>query len=164
MMGIRNSGLAVLVMLILMHGPAEARSFRDFNAIPTPGALPDNATMVEDIRFLDRDLVVRGVNHILDAWNRGELMPVLAENFVNAQKLEDTVLTTVPRDATLSLESLGSYNVLRQYRIDDPERGKYRVSRVAVTVRLQLTFNDPRTGYQRLPSTSEFILDIREPI
>ncbi|MDX1694316.1 MAG: hypothetical protein R3208_11180 [Ketobacteraceae bacterium] len=164
MMGIRITGLVALVVLALLPGHTDARSFRDFNAIPTPEALPDNAKLVEDIRFLDRELVERGVNHILGAWNRGELAPVLAEDFMDAQKLADTILTTVPRDARLSLESLGGYNVLRQYRIEDPDSGNYRVSRVAVIVRLQLTFNDPRTGYQRLPSTSEFILDIREPI
>lgn len=164
MIGIRVPGLVALVTLALLLGNAEARSFRSFSAIPTPGALPDNAEMLEEIRFLDRELVERGVNHILDAWNRGELAPVLAEDFADAQKLADTVLTTVPRDARLLLESLASYNVVRQYRIEDPDRGAYRVTRVAVTVRLQLTFNDPQTGYQRLPSTSEFILDIREPI
>ncbi|PAV24429.1 hypothetical protein CF392_16330 [Tamilnaduibacter salinus] len=141
-----------------------SRSFRDFTQIPTPSALPDGAERIESLHRLDRELVLEGVNAILSAWNQGQLDTILVQDFADAQKLSDTVLTEVPRDARLALLSMRSYNVISQHRVAEPGDGDRRVSRVAVTVRLQLTFNDPRTGYQGLPSTSEFILEIREPI
>lgn len=154
----------VTLALLLVAQGSSSRSFRDFSRIPTPSALPQGAEPVDLLQRLDRELVLQGVNEILSAWNEGRLENVLAENFMNARKLVDTVTTTVPQDARLSLQSMRSYNLLRQYRLHEPGRGEVRVSRVAVAVRLQLTFNDPLTGYQRLPSTSEFILEIREPI
>lgn len=166
MISLRNKaamGLVSIIVLVVFSTSLSARSFRDMLQIPTPSALPSGAKQVEQIQWLDRELVLEGINHILDSWNNGQLENVLAEDFVNARKLIDTVTTTVPQDAELSLLAMRSYNVLRQYRINDPGQSETRVSRVAVTVRLQLTFNDPQTGYQRLSNTSEFIIEIREP-
>lgn len=156
--------LMAALLLTLAAELVSARSFRDFNAIPAPSLLPENAVSITPLKPLDQQLIRQGIDEILTAWNRGEIQDVLAEDFVNVQRLADTIITVVPRDARLSLLSLRSHHLLRQYHLKEPGQGSWRVSRVAVTVRLQLTFNDPRTGYQRLPSTSEFILEIREPI
>ena len=37
------------------------------------------------------------------------------------------------------------------------------VSRVSATVRTQIEYNDPRTGFQRLDGTNELVLVVRFP-
>lgn len=164
----RASGLLVVtlslfVIVALQLAEPQARTFRDFRAIPKPEALPDNAERVDTIEPIDRELVERGVREILGAWNSGQLQPLLAEAFVNRQKLADTLITVVPRDAELGLLSLRSYSTLEQYNTEDTQKGRYRVSKVSAVIRMQVIFNDAQTGFQRLPNTSEFIIEIREP-
>ena len=161
--------LAIITLLLMITGIVQlsdthARTFREFRQIPKPEALPNNAERVETIEPIGRELVERGVREILAAWNSGQLEGLLAEAFVNRQKLADTLITVVPRDAELGLLSLRSFSTLEQYKTDDPQKGQYRVSKVSTVVRMQVIFNDPQVGYQRLPNTSELIIEIREPI
>ncbi|MCS3903361.1 hypothetical protein J2T55_001382 [Methylohalomonas lacus] len=160
---------AALILLLTGIMPttstdSQARTFREFRQIPKPEGLPDNAERVETIEPVDRELVERGVREILGAWNSGQLESLLAEAFVNRQKLADTLITVVPRDAELDLLSLRSFSTLEQYNTAVSQKGRYRVSKVSAVIRMQVIFNDPQTGYQRLPNTSEFIIEIREPI
>lgn len=164
--------LSVIVIVFWLVGgvfPAlltdtQARTFREFRQIPKPQGLPDNAEGVETINPVDRELVERGVREILGAWNSGQLENMLAEAFVNRQKLVDTLITVVPRDAELDLLSLRSFTTLEQYNMDVSQKGRYRISKISAVIRMQVIFNDTQTGYQRLPNTSEFIIEIREPI
>lgn len=166
----RRYGLVIATIMVigsswLLSLPeGQARTFREFRQIPKPQSLSDSAERVETIEPVDRELVERGVREILGAWNSGQLENLLAEAFVNRQKLADTLITVVPRDAELGLLSLRSFSTLEQYKTEEPQKGRYRVSKVSAVIRMQVIFNDPQTGYQRLPSTSEFIIEIREPI
>ena len=155
------SGIALLA--VCAASPADARSFRQFNAIATPQGLPEGAELLPERRPIDRALVERAVRAIVRAWNTGGLDPILATDFQNRQRLLDTLLRTAPRDAELQVVAIRSVSTLRQYRVDEPA-GPVRVSTVAAVVRTQVVFNDPVTGYQRLPGTNEFVLEFREPM
>jgi hypothetical protein len=163
-----TSGLTRILAVIALAGGlwasgADARSFRQFNGIATPQTLPNGAERLLERRPIDRALVERAVRAIVRAWNTGGLDPILAPGFNNRQRLLDTLLRTAPRDAELEVVSIRSVSTLQQYRVEQGGQG-VRVSTVAAVVRTQVVFNDPVTGYQRLPGTNEFILEFREPI
>jgi hypothetical protein len=157
------AGFALALFAVASTDAADARSFRQFNAIATPQGLPEGAARLQELRPIDRALVERAVRAIVRAWNTGGLDPILATDFQNRQRLLDTLLRTAPRDAELQVVSVRSVSTLRQYRVDEPA-GPVRVSTVAAVVRTQVVFNDPVTGYQRLPGTNEFVLEFREPV
>jgi hypothetical protein len=154
---------ALIIGAAVAARPADARSFRQFNAIATPQGLPDGAELLPERRPIDRALVERAVRAIVRAWNTGGLDPILAPDFQNRQRLLDTLLRTAPRDAELQVVAVRGVSTLRQYRVEEPA-GPVRVSTVAAVVRTQVVFNDPVTGYQRLPGTNEFVLEFREPV
>ena len=70
--------------------------------------------------------------------------------------------TLVPRDAILSVQSVQGIQTLQQYLMPADE-GEDLVSIVSATVRTQLEFNNPSTGFVRLPGVNEFVLQVTQP-
>jgi hypothetical protein len=151
--------LILLALCVVSLTPSvEAREFRSINHIKTPGKVPQGAVAVSQQVPPSREDVTRGVHELMDAWNNGNISEKLADNFYDAQLLEDTISTFVPRDAKIRVLGIQGQQLLQQY-----EKDGARVSRVSVTVRQQVEFSDPDRGFLRVPGVTELILRITEP-
>ncbi len=148
------AGLAAAALAL----PAAAQEGRGFNPIARPSqapVLPDGAVAVNPPRPLPRETIERAVRQVLEAWNERRLDRVLAKDFRDRERLVDALETKVPRDAKLRLTAVQGWQVLSQFR-----RGATVVSRVSVTVRTQVEFNDPAAGFQARDGTNEFVLTV----
>lgn len=139
---------------------AHAQEGRTFNPIARPAArpaLPDGAVRVTPPIPLTREQVERAVTRVAEAWGGRQLDQVLAPQFRDRQKLVDALETKVPRDASLRVTAIQGWQVLDQYRKDGA-----LVSRVSVTVRTQVEFNDPAAGFQARDGTNEYVMTLTD--
>jgi hypothetical protein len=117
---------------------------------------------VAAIRPVERDRVEAAVRQLAQAWNTPALPAYLAPNFYGKERLLDTLASSVPKDARLRVLSIQGVQTLAQY-VQARDGGEVMVSRVSVTARTQVEFNDPKAGLKRLDGTNEFILQVTEP-
>lgn len=119
------------------------------------------ATPRRQMKPISRRLAARAVNKFVAAWNENNLNSVLADNFFDKSRLNDAMNTKVPRDAELTVLAIQGIQTLSQHEADSPS-GRLLVSTVSITVRTQLTFNDPQNGYQRREGVNEYIMEIKQ--
>ena len=149
--------------LVLFASTSSAREFRTLNEIRAASLPPDGATTVEQFVPVDQRLVNEAVEQIMRQWSTPQAY--LNKDFYDASRLEDVLDTLVPRDALVRILSVQGVQTLQQFQEREETTGELvRVSRVSVTVRTQLEYNDPASGLVTLPGTTEYILKFREPI
>jgi hypothetical protein len=157
--------LAVLLVLVCMAGSGAAQECRRIQPIASPGqtgpALTDGGREVKKIIPIDRETVERTMRAVAESWNTADMAKTLAASFQDKDRLTDSVNSYVPRDARLSLVSVGSYRVLRQETKDDPQ-GPLLLSRVSVIARTQIEYNDPVAGFQTRRGEQEYIIKITQ--
>lgn len=153
----------LLLALMCIAAPAIASEFRLLNPIRTPqNSLPKGAEEVDQIRPVDRDLVRLIMEKLFSAWNGPDLTKLLSETFFDRLRLEFK-MTEIPRDAKLRLLGLQGMQTLNQHIMKNPKTGKKQVvSRVSVTARTQIEFNDLQLGFQRIPGTNEYVLQVKQ--
>lgn len=150
----------------LSQAQAQAQEVRQLNRIATPSAvqkLPPGARAVAALRPVSAAKVEEAVKQIVAAWNTSKLGPLLADNFYDKSRLTDALATKVPRDARLSVLAIQGVQTLNQYTQKSAAGAEQLVSRVSVTVRTQVEYNDSQAGFQRLDGSNEFILLITAP-
>jgi hypothetical protein len=155
--------LAFAALLGSLQVPAQEA--RQLNRIATPQAapkLPPGARVVSALRPVKVAWVDAAVQELAASWNTPQLRPLLTDNFYDKDRLLDALNAQVPRDAKLRVLGVQGIQTLSQYLLKNPAGTEELVSRVSVTVRTQVEFNDPRTGFQRLDGTNEFILRVVE--
>lgn len=160
-MDLRTTVLALAAILTVVGASStDARQFRTIRPIATPEKLPDNAQPVEQFRPVRAQIVRAAVEKLAEAWNTGNLDPMLSrEKFYNKDRLLDTLAGDVPRDALLRVLSVGGITTLDQYY--QPRDGRRRqINIVSAIVRTQIEFNDPNNGFIRLDGRNEFVLEV----
>ena len=147
-------------------GSLQARQFRQMTPIAglqlqaDSANLPANARPVTRLQPVARADVEPMVRQVVEGWNSADMGAMLAESFYDKSRLLDVMDTLVPRDASLTIQSIQGIQTLQQYKVPDAGGGRGNlVSIVSATVRTQLEFNGP-AGFVRLPGTNEFILKI----
>jgi hypothetical protein len=150
------AGLGLAFALVAAH----AQEGRAFNPIARPAArpaLPDGAVRMSPPIPVTREQVARAVNRVAEAWGNRQLDQLLSPQFRDREKLVDAIETRVPRDASLRVTAIQGWQVLDQYRKDGA-----LVSRVSVTVRTQVEFNDAATGFQARDGTNEYVMTLTD--
>jgi hypothetical protein len=161
----RATGLALggaLALLLATH--VSAREFRTLNEIQAAALVPDSAAAVQKLIPVNQALVDQAVEQIMSQWSTPAMQEYLGKDFYDANRLEDVIDTLVPRDAEIRILGVSGVQTLQQYVEESATGVPVRVSRVSVTVRTQLEYNDPENGLVRLPGTTEYILKFREAL
>lgn len=144
---------------------AHAQEVRQLNRIAVPDAvqkLPPGARALATPLPVPPERIDEAVQAVVAAWNTPKLAPLLADYFYDKSRLLDALNTQVPRDAKLRVLSIQGMQTLLQY-VQKNEGGVEQLkSRVSVTLRTQVEYNDAQTGFQRLDGTNEVILLITE--
>ena len=158
--------LAAAVVLLLagaVVAVAVAREFRSFVAIPVPGETALEGSAVAALQPVDRALVEQAVYALAEAWNGGNLDPLLGESFTDRQRLLDLLAELVPRDARLTVLGIEGVSTLEQRVAERPE-GSVLLSTVSAVVRTQVEFTDPLAGYLRLEGRNELYFEVEQPL
>jgi len=156
----------VLCATLIAAIPSTAQESRQMNRIVTPPSenmrLPSGARAVAAIRPVSAQAVEEAVRQVAAAWNTPQLPTYLAPNFYGKDRLVEGINRQVPRDAKLRVLGIQSTQTVAQFEQRDERLGEIVVSRVLVTVRTQVEFNDPRAGLRRLEGTNEFTIRVTE--
>jgi len=155
----------ICLFFVALTSVVGASEFRAFQPILTPSAVPENgrALAQNQMKPVSRTMAEKAVGKLIAAWNRKNLDSVLGDEFYDKSRLNDAMNGKVPRDAELSLLAIQDTQTLQQQVVDSPS-GKLLVSTVSITVKTQLTFNDPTAGYQRREGVNEYIMRIKQRI
>ncbi len=140
--------------------PASSQEGRTFNPIArraAPPALPDGAVRVSPPQPIARERIEQAVGQIASAWNERRVEKVLAPTFQRKEELADALQTKVPRDAALRVMAIQGWQVHDQY-VQDGQR----ITKVSVTLRTQVEFNDPSAGHQVRDGTNEYRVTLTE--
>lgn len=157
--------LFFVLSLLISSGLIQSAEFRNFTQILSPATLPNGAKHIDNIKNVSRAFVEQELEKIFSKFNSPDLADHLSENFVDKERLVDTIATVLPRDAELKLINVASVQTLSQFEMKNPADGKmYRMSKVAVIARQRLEFNDPATGFNSPEATGEFILNVSQPM
>jgi len=151
----------VLVLCLGFSSLSNAAEFRSFRPILTHASMPPGALAPADMKPVSHKLIGKAVDKVVAAWNANNVDSVLGKDFYDKSRLNDAMNSKVPRDAQLSVLGIQRAQTLSQSTADSPS-GKLLVSMVSVTVKTQLTFNDPVNGYQRREGTNEYIMRIKQ--
>jgi hypothetical protein len=108
---------------------------------------------------VSRERVEAAVREIVAAWGDRRLDEVLAAGFYDRDRLRDVIEARVPRDARLRIVAIQGFQVVDQWLL-----GRTLVSRVSVTVRTQLEYNDPAAGLQRRDGVNDFLFPVGERV
>ena len=156
--------ISILFLALIMPSYIYASELRHIRPIPTPGVPPRKALPPEKIKPVPRELVEDAVKELIQAWNNNNLEEVLSEDFYDKDLLLDAMSEKVPRDAELRILSIQGIQTLSQHVEVEPSGEKWLVSTVSATVRTQVEFNDPDTGFQRREGTNEYIFLVKEKV
>tara|TARA_R110002072_G_scaffold204033_1_gene362062 strand:+ start:5962 stop:6498 length:537 start_codon:yes stop_codon:yes gene_type:complete len=162
--------LVSVVMTAGLSGYAEAWEFRQFSPIGPPELYgPPGAVFAESLNLnlklepIPPGEIKKAVRDFFSAWNSGSIDTLLAPSFVNAERLLDTIESTVPRNAQIRVQSIQSTATLPGDLIEElPDgQGFDRIVRVTATVQTQIEFTDSN-GFQKINGVSDYTFQVRE--
>ncbi len=153
----KKSYWLVLCVVFMCVCVVHASEFRTLKRIPTPKALLEGVKAVEEFKPVDRRLVVKAVNMLMDAWNTAGLEQWLADTYTDKTRILDAIDEKAPRDARLRILSIQGIQTMEQHIQTDASGVEWVVSNVSATVKTQLEFNDAVDGFQRLEGLNEYM-------
>ncbi len=157
----------ILLCFLVTAGSAGASEFRSLRPILTPSMAASGgagaAMPGRVIRPVSRAVAGKVAEKIIAAWNGNNIDSVLADQFFDKSRLSDAMNTKVPRDARLEVLAIQDVQTLGQ-KVTTGPGGRQLVSTVSITLKTQVTFNDPANGYQRLQGVNEYIVRIHQPL
>lgn len=162
--GSRCKIVLCVTLLIGLTTVAQARQFRYSAPIATPqgqqASLPAGAIAISNPRALARSEIEPEIRKLIAKWNTPQMSETLSDQFYDKDRLIDAIGIKVPKDAVMRVQSVQAIQTLQQYRSPASYgAGGKEVSLVSAIVKTQIEFNGP-TGLVRLPSTSEFTLEV----
>ena len=149
-------------------GSLWAAEMRQFNAIRTPAKvaslLPVSAEPVAEVAPVAIGVVAKAIREFAAAWNTPAVFNMITDDFVDKSILQDSTATNVPRDAKLKILAIQGVQTLQQARLKSPTGKDILLSTVIATVRTQIEFNDPTSGFVRLEGTNDYFLEVKEEL
>jgi len=162
-----KSTLTAIIMLLVLTIPALSQECRRIEPIGTPSVpsvpVEPGGTVLDKPISIDRGAVEQAMQAVAQSWNSPGMSSIFTESFYNKDRLMDVMAGNAHVDATMRLISVGSYRVLNQV-IQPESEGNMLVSRVSVSARVQVEYNDPVTGFQRRPGEQEYIIKITQKL
>lgn len=160
--------ISLIALGVMLSAPGGAKQMRGFDVIPTPeraqADLPEGAELVQEIANVPRQEISDAAVELAGAWNGPGLADQIADTKFDKGRFERAMITEVPRDARLAVESVRSVATLAQGIVPDGAGGFNRVSTVAATLSTRLTINDPVVGFVSAPGVNEIRFQVTEPL
>lgn len=155
--------LAAMILIMAIATELMAAEFRAIRPISAPAALPPGAVAVapNQVEPVSRSDVRRAIELFTASFTDTQFADFLSDSFFDKQGLLDNIAAFVPRDTKVRVLSVQGIQTVGQ-RIF-PERG-IRQSDVTASVRLQIEFDDPNAGVQRIEDVGDIFFRFSEKI
>ena len=154
----------VLFILFIFPVFVAGQEMRALNPVATPARLKKDGQAVAQPVPLKIEEVRANIDRTFSTWNNGDVSNVLADNFYDKSRFSDSMQTNIPKDSKVKVMGMGSVQTLEQRIVTDPSGGRSRVTLGSVTVNSQVEFNDPKSGFVRVPGTNEIIFEMTEKL
>lgn len=158
--------IGLIVALATQFGAVFANQMRAFNRIPSPATAladaPKGSFLPEQVENVSNSDVSDAVKSLADDWNGPGMSEHIGEGFFDHQRLSQSMMTSVPRDARLKIESTRGIQTNNQF-ISPAANGRLqRVSTVTVTARTRIELNEAGAGFLNVPGTNEITFQVIE--
>lgn len=161
--------LAVLVLMAISAGlstPLQA-DIRKIKTISTPGSQGrpgtiDAKSLGVELEPITRADIENAARNFFKEWPTGNAGALISQEFPNKQRLLDTIIDTVPRDAQINV--LGVRAIIKypdKIKMLEDGSGFDRFSEATATVRTQIIFNDTN-GRQVINGENDYTFEFRE--
>jgi len=157
------------IVLFIGYGLTADAQIRSFDKIPSRAAeernLPDGAALVGRVFPVPIEEVEAAAQALVDSWNDpSKIDEIFAKGKFDQQRFERAMITEVPRDARLELESVRSVQTLKQIIVFDEGDGYQRVSTVSATLSTRLIVNDIDVGFVNVFGLNEVRFQVTEAL
>lgn len=153
---------------LLMTGVANAGQMRGFKPIATPEQtlqdLPEGSQVVNTVEEVPANEIADTARDLAKAWNGPGLGNMISDDKFDKDRFTRSMVTEVPRDARLELESVRGVRTLNQAIVPDGNGGFNRVSTVTATLSTRLITNDAQAGFVNAPGVNEVRFQVVEPL
>lgn len=162
--------LPLILFLVLIALPLEARQFRSIAPITSPAEV--QKMMADDGRgqvllpseqvVIDQSLLKAQVLELMKAWTQNRLDDFVGVRFPDRSRLLDAVATDVPFGAKIDVISMDGVRILQQRIKDDPEvpQAKQVSSIVVANITTEVSYDNPTLGHRQLRGTAEYTFDL----
>ena len=117
---------------------------------PSPGEASEQASGAAlDILPITPEMARILMEAWIARWNRGDVRALLSSKFYDPHRLQQAMLTELPRDARLELISIRNVQPLPHYQ-------------ARITAQTALVYVDETGRYQRLQGVQTYVLDLRD--
>ncbi len=155
--------LVAMILIMAIATELAAAEFRAIRPISAPAALPPGAVAVapNEMVPVSTNKVRRAVKIFADSFIEPEFADLLSDGFFDKQGLLDNISSFVPRDTKVRVLSVQGIQTVGQVIL--PGQG-IRQSDVTASVRVQIEFNDPNNGFQRIEDSGDIFFRFSEKI
>ena len=157
-----SSLIFLLLVCLVINIKSMAGQMRSFDPIPKAKTLPEGAEAVSDIEQVDEDAVTDTVDQLANGWNNENIDDLLSDDFQEKSRLNDALLTNVPADAQMQIDSVRGVSTLQQTIMTTADGQRQRISTVTATVATRLQIQDPTSGFVSVPGTNEIVFEVVE--
>lgn len=151
--------LLLLGLSLISFNNTQAQHMRQFSMIATP----DNAELKQVTRQrveesgIDPQSLKQAVEKVAQAWSQKDLSNILAADYQQTDRLQESMLFEVPKDAQIQIESIRNIAVIGQQT-----RQNQSVLTVSATLQTRIEFHDATNGFISVPGTNELVLELIE--
>ena len=166
------ASVALTIGLVATFGISDAQ-MRRLDKIPSRAAanqnLPNGAALVRKIAPVPIEEVEAAAEAVVDSWNNpATIGDIFVDGKFDKRRFERAMITEVPRDARLELESVRSVQTLQQMIVAGEEVGQgpgfVRVSTVSATLSTRLIVNDPDVDFVNMFGLNEVRFQVVEKL
>lgn len=162
--------LFLLLSLILLDLPLQARQFRSIAPITSPAEVQN--MLGDDTRgqvlppaeqvVIDQELLKAQVRALMQAWAQNRLDDYVGTRFPDRSRLLDAVATDVPYGARVDVISMDGVRILQQRIKDDPEvpLAKLVSTIVVANITTEVSYDNATLGHRQLRGTAEYTFDL----
>lgn len=120
----------------------------------------------ETVIPIKKNKVKKLMRKLARSWNSSDLASYLSNEFIDKNRLLDTIRESVPRDGKLRILSVRGVEILKQFiKPASEDTEGYRFSLVNAKVKTQVEYNDANQGRVKSKAdTQEYLLFIREKL
>jgi hypothetical protein len=150
----RTRWLAIALLAL----PAAGRAFEFRSMVPFTAS----GVQVPGLPPLDSETLKDNISQLAEAWNTPDFNAYVSPNFQDLDRLVMNLLGSVPKDASMELLELQSFDVVNQQTTALPGGGWVRTSLVVAQVLLQISFTNDQFNLQLNKTVQILRLQVKE--
>jgi len=162
--------ISVLTLIVTLNFCQTANAqMRSFDKIPSRISierdLPRGAALVRKMAAVPIEEVEAAAANLVESWNdTAKITDKFVDSKFDKMRFERAMITNVPRDARLELESVRAVQTLQQVIVLGGDGEFLRISTVTATLSTRLIVNDRDAGFVNIPGLNVVRFQVTEKL